>query len=164
MRPILTTVAISLSVALTATPTLAADEEPWKEPGWEPISEEERQPVTPDEIAASAVKVQENREIRYLTGGLGAGERAWLEQHGTSYPVTLKFSKGKRGVFVSNVTVSIRSRDGQTQFEATTDGPLIYIDLPNGQYEATARYRGHERTFGLRAPANGRTSLSINFP
>ena len=164
MRPIIAAAALSLASVMTVQAGMAAEDEPWKKPGWEPITESERQPVTPDEIAASAVDVQENRGIRYLTGGLGAGERAWLEQHGASYPVTLQFSKGKRGAFVSSVEVMIQSRNGQTQFEATTDGPLIYIDLPNGNYEVTTRYRGQERTFNLRVPANGQTSHSINFP
>ena len=164
MRPIVTAAALGLATVMATLPGMAAEEEPWKSPGWEPITESERQPVTPDEIAASAVEIQENRGIRYLTGGLGAGERAWLEQHGSSYPATLQFSKGQRGAFVSSVDVMIRSRNGQAQFEATTDGPLIYIDLPNGNYEVTARYRDQERTFDLRVPANGRASHSINFP
>ncbi|KTG17623.1 MULTISPECIES: hypothetical protein [unclassified Guyparkeria] len=164
MRPIYAATALSLASATLAFPALAAEDEPWKKPGWEPISEEERQPVTPDEIAASAVAVQEYRGVRYLTGGLGAGERAWLEQHGTSFPVTLQFSKGQRGAFVSSVDVTIRDESGQTRFEATTDGPLIYIDLPAGDYQATTRYRGHARDFELRVPATGRTTQSINFP
>lgn len=163
MRPIVTATALTLASAILASPVLAAEDEPWKKPGWEPISEEERQPVTPDQISASAVEVQEDRGIRYMTGGLGSGERAWLEQHGASFPVTLQFSKGQRGAFVSSVNVTIH-QNGQTQFEATTDGPLIYIDLPAGNYQTTVRYRGHVRDFDLRVPATGRTSQSINFP
>ena len=164
MRPIVTAAALSLATAVFAVPGLAVEEEPWNKPGWEPISAGERQPVTPDEMAASAVAIQENRGVRYLTGGLGAGERAWLAQHGTQYPVTLQFSKGERGAFVSSVEVIIRSRNGQKQFEATTDGPLIYIDLPNGNYEVTARYRDQERQFNVRVPANARASHAINVP
>jgi len=163
MRSIVSATAIVLVSTCLAAPALAGDDEPWKEPGWEPITDAERQPATPDEIHASAVDMQESRGIRYLTGGLGAAERAWLKQHGSDFPVTLQFSRGARGAFVSSVEVTVRSRNGQTQFEATTDGPLIYIDLPNGNYEVTARYREQERTFDLRVPANRRTSLSINF-
>lgn len=159
------TLALSLAVVLPlfAQTVWAVDDEPWEKPGWEPITEEERQPPSPDEVAESAVDVQKNNGLNYLTGGLGAAERAWLKQHGKSYPVALQFSKGERGAFVSSVEVIIRSSNEQAQFEATTDGPLIYIDLPNGNYEATVRYRGQERTFELRVPANERTSRSINF-
>ncbi|MFN2382557.1 MAG: hypothetical protein ABR561_08435 [Guyparkeria sp.] len=154
---------IASTFALLLTPTVGADE-PWKQPGWEPITEEERQPASPDEIAQSAVDVQDYQGVGYVTGGLGADERAWLKQHGHSYPVTLQFSKGERAAFVSSVEVVIRSRNGQTQLEATTDGPLIYIDMPNGNYEVTAKYRDQEQTFDLRVPANAQTSHSINFP
>jgi len=164
MRPIVTAIALSLAMGVCAPLAMAADDAPWKEPGWEPVTESERQPVTAEEIEASAVEVQENRGVRYLTGGLGAGERAWLDQHGSAFPVTLQFSKGARGAFVSAVDVTIRSRNGQIQFEAITDGPLIYIDLPNGSYEATATYREHQRQFELRVPAGGQAVHSVNFP
>ncbi|MFI9654043.1 hypothetical protein ABGV17_04835 [Guyparkeria sp. GHLCS8-2] len=160
------TLALSLAVALPliAQTAWAVDDEPWKKPGWEPITEQERQPASPDEVANSAVDVREHNGIRYLTGGLGAGERAWLKQHGPSYPVALQFSKGERGAFVSSVEVNIRAADGETRFEATTDGPMIYIDLPAGRYTATASYQGHDRDFTLQVPTSGRTSHSINFP
>lgn len=159
------TLALSLAMALPliAHTAWAIDDEPWNKPGWEPITDQERQPPSPDEVAESTVDIRENNGVRYLTGGLGANERAWLRRHGPSYPVALQFSKGERGAFVSSVEVIIRTSNGQVLFEATTDGPLIYIDLANGNYEATVRYQGQERTFELRVPANERTGRSINF-
>ncbi|HER34697.1 MAG: hypothetical protein JXJ30_08505 [Halothiobacillaceae bacterium] len=164
MRTIVVATILTLAYTTLAPPLLAADDEPWKKPGWEPASKEERQPVTPDQIDSSAVDIQENRGLRYMTGGLGTGERAWLKQHGTSFPVTLQFSKGQRGAFVSSVDVTIRDQSGQTLFEATTDGPLIYIDLPAGNYQTTVSYRGQVRDFDLQVPSTGQTSKSINFP
>lgn len=160
------TVALSLALALplAAQTAWAVDDEPWKNPGWEPISEQERQPASPDEVAESAVDIREHEGIRYLTGGLGAGERAWLEQHGSSYPLALQFSKGQRGAFVSSVNVTIRATDGETRFEATTDGPMIFVDLPPGRYSASASYQGHERDFTLQVPSSGQTRHSLNFP
>lgn len=161
-----TTLALSLALALPliAQTAWAADDDPWKKPGWEPITEQERQPASIDETAESAVDVHEHNGIRYLTGGLGTGERAWLKQHGSSYPVALQFSKGQRGAFVSSVDVNIRATDGETRFEATTDGPMIYIDLPPGRYSVTTRYQGHDRDFTLQVPTSGQTSHSVNFP
>ena len=95
---------------------------------------------------------------------MGAGERAWLEQHGSSYPVALQFSKGERGAFVSSVDVTIRATDSEARFEATTDGPMIYVDLPPGRCNTTARYPGHDRYFTLQAPTSGQTRHSVNFP
>ncbi len=154
---------LALTLPLIAQTAWAVDEEPWEKPGWEPITEQERQPPSPEAVANSAVDTQEFQGIRYLTGGLGLGERAWLEEHGSSYPVVLQFSKGARGAFVSSVEVNIRAADGETRFEATTDGPMIYIDLPAGRYTATASYQGHDRDFTLQVPANGQVSRSINF-
>ncbi|MCL7750222.1 hypothetical protein LV475_01190 [Guyparkeria hydrothermalis] len=153
-----------LTLPMLAPTAWAADDEPWKKPGWEPITDEERQPPSPDEMAESAVEIRESQGIRYLSGGLGAGERAWLQQHGASYPVALQFSKGERGAFVSSVGVTIRTPDGQTRFEATTDGPMIFIDLPAGRYDVTTRYQEHSRDFSLQVPTSGQTSQSINFP
>ncbi|MFI9652886.1 hypothetical protein [Guyparkeria halopsychrophila] len=157
------TLGLALTLPLIAQTAWAVDDEPWNQPGWEPVTEEQRQPASPNEMAESTIEVREHQGIRYLTGGLGTGERAWLEEHGSSYPVVLQFSKGARGAFVSSVDVSIRTPDGETRFEATTDGPMIYIDLPAGRYTATARYQGHDRDLTLQVPANGQVSRSINF-
>ncbi|MFP4251451.1 MAG: hypothetical protein ACOCY2_01050 [Guyparkeria sp.] len=160
MRP---THLVLASFVLFLTPALGADE-PWKQPGWEPITDEERQPASPDEVAESAVEVREYQGTRFLTGGLGTAERAWLQEHGADYPVALQFSKGQRGAFVSAVDVRVRTPDDKTRFEATTDGPMLFIDLPEGRYTASASYKGEDREFSLDVPANGQVSRSINFP
>ncbi|HSH84619.1 MAG TPA: hypothetical protein VK979_05620 [Guyparkeria sp.] len=159
------TATLFLTTLLATGAGQAAADEPWTQPGWEPITASERQPPAPDEIPASAVPVQEHNGIRYLTGGLGTAERAWLKEHGATYPLFLQFSQGTRGAFVSSVQVTLRRAGGETVFEATTDGPLIYVDLPAGRYQLTADYRGQQRELSLSIPNDGQQlQRSINFP
>lgn len=162
------TATLFLTTLLATGAGQAAADEPWNQPGWEPITERERQSPVADEIAASAVPVQEHDGIRYLTGGLGTAERAWLKEHGAGYSLALQFSQGARGAFVSSVEVTLRhdGADGgkETVFQATTDGPLIYLDLPAGRYQGIADYRGQQREFSLSVPHDGQQQRSINFP
>lgn len=142
----------------------AADDEPWLKEGWEPITEEERQPATEQEVGEVSLAEHEANGIRYLTGGIGVAEREWLDQHGADYSQRLEFSKGERGAFVSQVALTVRDRDGTVVFEAESDGPILYIDLPEGRYRADARYAGETREFALNVRAGGQSRAHVNFP
>ncbi|MFO7581081.1 hypothetical protein [Guyparkeria sp.] len=159
-RIILTTTAVVLGLSLAH----AANDEPWLEEGWEPITEEERQPATEQEVEQVSLTEREANDIRYLTGGIGVAEREWLDRHGANYTQRLEFSRGERGAFVSRVALTVRDRDGSVVFEAESDGPIMYVDLPEGRYRAEASYAGETREFSLNVRAGGQSRTHVNFP
>ncbi len=161
-RIILSSAAAVLGASLSLAH--AAEHEPWLEEDWEPITEEERQPATEQEVEQVNLAERESNGVRYLTGGIGVAEREWLERHGAGYPQRLEFSKGERGAFVSRVGLTVRDRDGSVVFEAESDGPIMYVDLPEGRYRAQASYAGETREFSLNVRAGGQSRAHVNFP
>lgn len=163
------TTAIPMALLLAFTPLQASehtsDKEPWQQPGWEPVTEEERNPgLSQEEIAQARLPVQEANGIRYVSGGVGAAERAWLKQEGKDYSLKLQFSAGSHGAFVSQVEIVLRRDDGQPTFQTTSQGPLLYVDLPAGRYQGQARYDGQPRDLRVTVPESGQAQQSINFP
>lgn len=153
-----------LTVLVLGASMAQADEtQPWKSPNWEPITEAERQPATEAEIAEVSLAPKTADGHRYLTGGFGVAERAWLAEHGADFPLRLEFSRGARGEFVSAVVLRL-DRGGEQVFEATSDGPLMYVDLPAGRYAGEAVYRDATRTFSVDVPQTGQARAHVNFP
>ncbi len=163
------TTAIPMALLLAISPLHAnehmGDKEPWQQPGWEPVTEEERNPgVIESEIAQARLPIHENNGIRYVTGGVGAAERAWLKQEGRDYSLRLTFSKGNRGAFVSQVKTTLQGTNGQPAFQATSQGPWLYVDVPAGRYQGQAHYRGQTHDFRVTVPNAGQAQRAINFP
>ncbi len=160
------TILSAVTIVLGASVSLAhaADDKPWLEKGWEPITEEERRPATEGEVEQVNLSEREADGVRYLTGGIGVAEREWLDRHGKDYSQRLEFSQGERGAFVSRVRLTVRDRDGSVVFAAESDGPIMYIDLPEGRYRAEARYAGETREFSLDVRAGSQSRAHMNFP
>lgn len=87
------------------------------------------------------LQVEEANGIRYVSGGVGEGERAEIEALGNQYNLRLMFAK-QGGEYLSDVQVSIREERGSTAFDARSDGPLFYVQLPAGDYRVEATPAG----------------------
>jgi hypothetical protein len=82
--------------------------------------------------------------IRYMTGGVGTEERAAMEQMAKDYDSKLVFAL-ITGEYLANVEVIIREPGGKILLEAASDGPLFFVDLPQGLYEITASYKNQRK-------------------
>ncbi|MFP4294709.1 MAG: hypothetical protein ACOC00_01100 [Halothiobacillaceae bacterium] len=161
IRSVVFFAAMALSVSLAH----ADEAQPWQSPDWEPIAEAERQPATEAEIEQVTLAAKSTDEgMSYLTGGFGVAERAWLAEAGADFPLRLEFSRGARGEFVSDVQVRLTHSAGEPVFQAGSDGPLMYVDLPDGRYAGEASFRGETRSFSVDVPARGQVHAHVNFP
>ena len=77
----------------------------------------------------------------YLSGGISTNEREAIERLAKNYNVKLSFAE-KRGRYLSDVRVEIEGQKGAKITDITTNGPLFYIELPEGNYTITATYQG----------------------
>jgi hypothetical protein len=82
--------------------------------------------------------------IRYMTGGVGTEERAAMEQMAKDYDLELVFALAT-GEYLANVEVIIRESGGRIPLKAASDGPLFFVDLPQGLYEITASYKNQRK-------------------
>lgn len=164
MPGIMTVSAVVFASLLAFSTAKAGPDKPWLQPGWEPITEAERRPATEQEIGQIQLSEKTANGLRYLTGGFGVAERAWLAEQGAEYPLRVEFSRGARGEFVSRVTLTLEDADGNRVFEAISDGPLMYLDVAPGRYQGSAAYDGQTRAFTVTVSEGRQARVSVNFP
>lgn len=94
-------------------------------------------------LSASALAAEPQEQTygnaRYVTGGIGQDEAEAMRQAASRYPLSMLFT-AKTGQYLSDVKVTIKKKNGETVLSAVSDGPMMLVDLPPGQYtvEATA--------------------------
>ena len=92
----------------------------------------------------------------YLTGGVGAEERAALQERAKSFNVKLAFAASD-GSFLAGVKIEIKGPQNQAVVSTTTTGPWFFIELPPGSYHVTATHGGQSKEVkALRVEKNQR--------
>lgn len=79
----------------------------------------------------------------YLCSGTSEEERALAET--TPHSLKLVYAQ-PGGSFLGDVTTRIAEPGGQVVVEARCEGPWLLVDLPAGDYEVTASYRGESKS------------------
>ncbi|HCS45365.1 MAG TPA: hypothetical protein DIW52_21480 [Pseudomonas sp.] len=97
-------------------------------------------------IDSSGVQVerQEQNGITYLSGGVGEDEAKAIQQT-TGYNLHITFAIGPENKYVPDVDVAIQKAQGQTVLNLSQAGPLLYVQLPPGNYTVVATRDGEER-------------------
>jgi hypothetical protein len=80
----------------------------------------------------------------YVSGGVGADERAALEERGKAFNVKLAFAE-QRGPYLADVNVMIVDGQGAEILSLASAGPWFYIQLPPGRYNVKATYNGQTK-------------------
>lgn len=80
------------------------------------------------------VRVQESQGVRYVSGGVGEGERAELNALSNQFNLRLLFAMQGSGDYLADVQVNIMDEDGRTALSAQSQGPWFFTQLPPGAY------------------------------
>lgn len=86
--------------------------------------------------------------IRYLSGGVGDGERTELDALSNQYNLRLLFAMQGSGEYLAAVRVNILDAHGGTVLTAQSRGPWFFTQLPPGDYVVDASTPGQ----GLQQP------------
>lgn len=86
--------------------------------------------------------IQNYRGIRYVSGGIGEGERAELDALSSRFNLRLLFAMQGSGSYVADVRVSIRDGRSGLTLVAESKGPWFFADLPPGAYTVEAEAEG----------------------
>ena len=86
-------------------------------------------------------KGQTEKGIPYMSGGVGSEEREQIREWAKEYNLGLVFA-GKSRQYLSDVNVSILDDKGTEIVSAVSNGPWFYAQLPPGNYNVRAAYRG----------------------
>ena len=103
-------------------------------------------PADPDEATTDSglpspgerLPIQDYRGIRYVSGGVGEGERAEINALSGRFNLRLLFAMQGSGSYVADVRVSVGDGRGESVLVATSNGPWFLAELPPGTYTVTA--------------------------
>lgn len=76
----------------------------------------------------------------FVTGGISEEEAAQIRRKAKPFSLHLLFSLGNAGAWITDVSVYILDANGNMMFSKKQAGPLLYIDLPAGDYQIVGKY------------------------
>lgn len=94
---------------------------------------------TPNELTIPPVI---SGEIPYISGGIGVCEASAMRGIINDYPLSLVFIQklGNREEFIADVKVQVQDASQHLLLDIATEGPYLFIKLPNGKYLITATF------------------------
>lgn len=119
--------------------------------------------LTPAEVASGALMPQVQGGVRFVSGGIGIEERAWLASQAREFNTHLTFAVVPGGEFVADVHVQISDAKGKSILDATSDGPLMFVQLPVGRYQLEATHDGQmiRRSFAISGKRSERITIGF---
>ena len=90
---------------------------------------------------SAGLQIREERGVRYVSGGIGGGERDELNAMSGQFNLHLMFAM-QAGNFVSDAQVTITNQGGATLLSAKAEGPLFFAQLAPGNYNVAVEVKG----------------------
>ena len=87
----------------------------------------------------SLLRIENSRGIRYVSGGIGEGERAELEALSAQFNLRILFAVHGSGSYLADVRVRILDPSGAPVLDTVSQGPWFLAALPPGDYTVEAR-------------------------
>jgi hypothetical protein len=102
--------------------------------------------------------------ISFITGGIGSDQSNAMFAAAKNWSVLIEMSQidgSGRGAWIAGINVRILDSKQKTVLEAVSDGPLILLNAPAGQYEIEASYQGKvlKRSLTIKDKENQRVAL-----
>lgn len=88
------------------------------------------------------LQVHNDHGIRYLSGGVGEGERTELDAQSNQFNLRLLFAVQGSGEYLSAVRVNIQDTHGAAILTAESNGPWFLAQLAPGDYTVEASVPG----------------------
>ncbi len=105
--------------------------------------------------------VQAQGNVRFVSGGIGVGERLELVAMHAEFNVHMTFAVKRAGNFIADVAVRVEDASGRVLLDAVSEGPWLYARLAPGRYRLRARYAGVEQTREFQVRAARHTELYL---
>lgn len=116
-------------------------------------------------LALPAVAVDENSgsepHLNYLNGGIGREEVEAMRLQAKHFSLQVLFSQGKHGTLLTDVSLLISDSKGATVFRKKSVGPMLYVDVPSGDYKVTGVYQGLKQSHKISIVKGGKSQRLI---
>ncbi|NOV22934.1 hypothetical protein E5S69_05205 [Cupriavidus necator] len=120
--------------AMPAPPPMAAPAQPRP-----PVA------VPPAPPPRDAMVQRQAGPVAYICGGVAEDEQVALQSQARKYNMSLLFTQGARGEYLSDVDVKLM-RGGKEVASFVADGPRCLLKAPSGTYNVRATYQGRTKT------------------
>lgn len=111
-----------------------------------------------------ALEERSQGDVSFISGGIGAEERAALKIVRSDYNLRLLFSVRGTGEYISDVAVSIKDGKGQTVLDTVSEGPILLTKLSPGHYRVSASSEGRVVWKNVTVDRKHRAHLSLSWP
>jgi hypothetical protein len=101
--------------------------------------------------------------IAYITGGVGDEELAAFRASARDYDLQITNSE-KDGEFTAGTSLVVQAKGGQDVLVLRSTGPLVYAQLPPGEYTIHATFKGVERVQAATIAGKGATDIHLIWP
>jgi len=121
--------------------------------------------ATPGSPASRLMQVRVDQGIRYISGGVGEGERAELNALSNQFNLRLMFAMQGSGEYLSAVRVNILDPRGGSILSVESKGPWFLAQLPPGDYivEASATDQASQQPQRKKAHIEGSGQSRLDF-
>lgn len=112
-----------------------------------PTAAQPRPPLTtpPPPPPRDAMVQRTAGPVTYICGGVAEDEQVALQRQARNYNMSLLFTQGARGEYLSDVDVKLM-RGNKEVASFVADGPRCLLKAPSGTYNVRATYQGRTKT------------------
>lgn len=97
-------------------------------------------------IAKDGVIYKTASGLNFINGGISEEQAEDIRRTAKNFSLQVLFSGGAVGGWLTDVSMMILDGNGKTVFWKKSSGPMLYIDLPAGDYQVIGRYNGERQS------------------
>jgi len=101
--------------------------------------------------------------IQYLTGGIGHEEVIEMRPHAKKFTLNLIFSEGEDGHSATAININIYNDKNELVFRLKGAKPMLYVNLPAGNYMILATNNGEKLRHQLTIASNANQKVILNW-
>jgi hypothetical protein len=113
---------------------------------------------SPGQFISTQIISGETNSLQYATGGISVEERAKMVKMKNNYNTQLIFAL-ITGHYLTQIQLTVQNDKGETLLQQKANGPLFYLNLPQGKYNLTAIYQDDSLTKTITAGSEHQTIM-----
>jgi hypothetical protein len=114
-------------------------------------------------IASDGIIYKTASGIRYINGGISEEQADEIRHTAKNFSLQVLFSGGASGGWLTDVSFMILDEKGKTIFSKKQSGPILFIDLPNGNYKIIGRYNTEKQSVLISLSAGKQQRIILNW-